>query len=216
MKKVAVILSGCGSQDGSEIHEAVLTLLALDQAGLAYQCLAPDIKQLRVVNHLTGDTTPETRQVLIEAARIARGNIQALEKANAADYDAAILPGGFGAALNLSDFALKGAECSVLPSVKQFVQALAKGNKPVGFICIAPSMISKIYGPGVKHTLGNHPDRVNDIEKMGGKHESCNADACIIDDKHKVVSTPAYLVSKSIKEIAIGIEKLVLAVQNLM
>lgn len=215
MKKVAVILSGCGQYDGSEIHESVLTLLALDRAGAQACCLAPDIVQQRVVNHFDGKASSEQRRVLVEAARIARGSIQALEHANAADYDAAILPGGYGAALNLSDFAVQGADCAVHSSVTHFVQALAKAGKPVGFICIAPTMISKLYGPGVKHTIGTDQATANAITQMGGVHEVCTADHCCVDTVHKVVSTPAYMLAKSIREASTGIEALVEALLKL-
>ena len=216
MKKVAVILSGCGRDDGSEIHESVLTLLALDQAGVEACCLAPNTPQYRVVDAYHDQVVDETRNVLIESARIARGAIQPLETASPEDYDAAILPGGFGAALNLSDFGLKGKDCTVLPSVTTFIQALAQAGKPVGFICIAPSLISKIYGPGVTHTIGNDQITAQAIEAMGGIHKPCAADNCIIDLKHKVVSTPAYMLAGSIKEAAAGINQLVAAVLKLM
>lgn len=216
MKKVAVILSGCGRDDGSEIHESVLALLALDQAGVEACCLAPNIPQYRVVDAYHNQVVDEKRNVLIESARIARGNIHPLETANPADYDAAILPGGFGAALNLSDFGLKGNDCTVLPSVTTFIQTLAQAEKPVGFICIAPSLISKIYGPGVTHTIGNDQTTAQAIEAMGGIHQHCAVDSCVVDLKHKVVSTPAYMLAGSIKEAAAGINQLVAAVLKLI
>ncbi|MFA6041031.1 MAG: isoprenoid biosynthesis glyoxalase ElbB [Methylophilus sp.] len=196
MKKIAVILSGCGRDDGSEIHESVLTLLALDKAGVRYQCLAPNINQQRVMNHYTNEASPEIRNVLVESARIARGEIKPLEEANPDDYDAAILPGGFGTALNLSNFATQGAECEVIPSVKRFIQGLAKAGKPVGFICIAPVMVSNIYGPGVKHTIGCDAATADLINAMGGLHQNCFVEDCVVDSQHKVVSTPAYMLAK--------------------
>lgn len=216
MKKIAVVLSGCGVKDGSEIHEAVLTLLALDRAGLAYQCLAPDMDQHHVINHYTGEPSQEKRNVLIEAARIARGDIKPLETAAAEDYAAAIIPGGFGAALNLSNFALKGADCDVLDAVKNFVSGFIKEQKPVGFICIAPTMISKIYGPGVKLTVGGRSDALSAVEKMGAIHQECPSDSCVVDTPHKVVTTPAYMSAKSISEVADGIQKLVNEVKSLL
>lgn len=216
MKKVAVILSGCGRDDGSEIHESVLTLLALDQAGVAACCLAPNISQYQVVDAYHNQVVSEKRNVLVESARIARGNIKPLETAKPEDYDAAILPGGFGAALNLSDFALHGADCQVLPCVTTFIQALAQAKKPVGFICIAPALISKIYGPGVTQTIGNDHTTAEAIEAMGGIHKPCTVDSCIVDLQHKVVSTPAYMLARSIKEAAAGINQLVTAVIKLI
>ena len=215
MKKVAVILSGCGRDDGSEIHESVLTLLALDEAQAEIFCLAPNILQHQVVDAYHNETTAEERNVLVESARIARGAIKSLETANPNDYDAAILPGGFGAALNLSDFALKGKECSVLPCLTKFIQALARAGKPVGFICIAPALISKIYGPGITQTIGTDQSTADMITAMGGIHQTCAVHSCVIDQKHKVVSTPAYMLAHSIKEAAAGIKQLVAAVLNL-
>lgn len=215
MKKVAVILSGCGRDDGSEIHESVLTLLALDEAGAQACCLAPNIAQHRVVDAYHNKTMTEQRNVLVESARIARGVIQPLETANPDDYDAAILPGGFGAALNLSDFALKGKDCQIVSSVKTFIQGLAKAGKPVGFICIAPALISKIYGPGITQTIGNDTQTAEAITAMGGIHQNCTVETCVVDKQHKIVSTPAYMLARSIKEAAAGIKQLVAAVLNL-
>lgn len=209
MKKIAVILSGCGVLDGSEIHETVSTLIAIDQAGATYQCFAPNIAQTRVMNHLTQTPTSETRNALTEAARIARGNILDIKKANAADFDAAIYPGGHGAALNLCDFGKKGADMSINANVLAFAKAMKEAHKPQGFICIAPAMISKIYGPGIEHTIGNDDDTKIKIEKMGGKHVDCVATKTVVDHKHKVVSTPAYMLAHRISEVFTGVSQLV-------
>ncbi|MFI4955902.1 MAG: isoprenoid biosynthesis glyoxalase ElbB [Gammaproteobacteria bacterium] len=209
MKKCAVLLSGCGVYDGSEIHEAVCTLLALDKAGVAYQCVAPDIEQHHVINHLTGEEMPETRRVLVEAARIARGNIKSLKDVDPASFDALILPGGFGAAKNLSDFAFKHTDMTIDPSVLAFCRAFAQAKKPVGFICIAPTLISQIYGPGVHVTIGNDKATAQALEKMGAVHENAAVNECVVDKAHKVVSVPAYMLAKSIGEVQSGIEKLV-------
>lgn len=217
MKKVAVVLSGCGKMDGSEIDETVLTLLALDRAGVAYQCIAPNIPQKTVINHITGKEEPNTtRNVLVESARIARGSIIDIKHANPADYAAVIFPGGFGAAANLSNFSDKGADCELQPDVLAFAQAMAKAGKPSGYICIAPTMISKIYGPGVQLTIGNDVGTANAINKMGGTHVACSAQEFVVDKKHKVVSTPAYMLAKSIGDAATGIEGLVKEVVALM
>ncbi len=209
MTKVAVILSGCGVFDGAEIHESVLTLWALEQENADYQCFAPNINQAHVINHLTGEEMNEQRNVLVEAARIARGNIKDLKEFNAADFDALILPGGFGAAKNLSDFAFKGADCSVNADVLAACQAMAKINKPCGYICIAPAMIPKVYGEGTKLTIGDDKEAATNIEKMGGQHVTCPVDKFVIDEQHKVVSTPAYMLAGSVSEAASGITKLV-------
>ncbi len=207
--KVAVMLSGCGVYDGSEIHEAVLTLLALDRAGVQVQCMAPNVAQHHVVDHVSGEATNETRNVLHEAARIARGNIIDVAQANAKDYDALFFPGGFGAAKNLCDFAFKGADCSVQVDVLRFAQAMAKAGKPLGFICIAPAMIPRIYGAGATLTIGNDAATASAITQMGGLHQNCPVRATVIDRERKIVSTPAYMLAHSIAEAADGIERLV-------
>lgn len=216
MKKVGVVLSGCGVKDGSEIHESVLTLLALSQAGAGYQCLAPNIAQTQVINHYTGERMPEKRHVLVEAARIARGDILDLATTNPAELDAAIFPGGFGAALNLCDFATQGETCTIEPHVLTFAKAMFAQRKPLGFICIAPAMIPKIVGAGVSLTIGNDRETAKKIEAMGGKHVPCAVTACVTDTNARIVSTPAYMLAKNIGEAFIGIEKLVRQVLDLI
>lgn len=211
MKKVAVILSGSGVFDGSEIHEAVITLLTLDKAGLSYQCMAPDMEQMHVINHFKGEVSEgESRNVLVEAARIARGDILDLAQANPSDYDAVILPGGFGGAKNLSNFAVKGADCEVHTDVLAFCQGMADQGKPLGFVCITPVMVAKIFGEGIKVTTGDEDkDVAAAIDAMGGLFMSCPVDEFVVDEDRKIVSTPAYMYSARISEVAAGIEKLV-------
>jgi enhancing lycopene biosynthesis protein 2 len=210
MKKVAVILSGSGFLDGAEIQESVITLLALDKAGVEYQCMAPDIKQMHVVNHLTGEVSEgEERNVLVEAARIARMKVIDIALAKPSDYDAVILPGGYGAAKNLSDFAVKGAESHVQQDVLQFTRGFAALGKPMGFVCIAPAMIPHIYGAEAKLTIGSDEGTAAAIEAMGGIHVSCPVEDFVIDEERKLVSTPAYMLDVRISEAATGIEKLV-------
>ena len=217
MKKIAVILSGCGVYDGAEIHESVLTLLALEQNQLDYQCFAPDIEQMHVINHLTGEVSDkETRNVLVEAARIARGNIKDLKEANAEDFDAAVLPGGFGAAKNLCDFAVKGSDCTVNADLQQFIKAMADAKKPVGFICIAPAMIPKIYGADCKLTIGTDKDTAEAINAMGGIHTNCPVEDIVYDESHKVITTPAYMLAGSVSEAASGINKLISKLASLL
>ncbi len=208
--KVAVVLSGCGVYDGSEIHESVITLTALAKANISYQCLAPNILQTKVVNHLTQTDMPdEKRNILVEAARIARGNIIDIAKANPNDYAAVIFPGGFGAAINLSDFAVKGSACTVQGDVLHFAQTFASTKKPMGFICIAPNLIPKIYGNGVKLTIGNDVATAQQLTEMGAEHINCGVNAVVIDEQHQVISTPAYMLAQNPGEVASGIEKLV-------
>jgi len=208
-KNVAVILSGCGVYDGSEIYESVLTLLRLDQRGAQTQCFAPDIPQLQVINHYRGEEMQESRNVLVEAARLARGNIKDVREGRVEDFDALIIPGGFGAAKNLSDFALSGAHCTVQPDVLALAQAFAQAGKPVGLICIAPALAAKIYGAGVVCTIGNDPDTAAALARMGAQHEVCAVDEIVVDTQRKLVTTPAFMLAKSIGEIASGINKLV-------
>ena len=208
-KKIAVILSGCGVYDGAEIQESVITLLRLDQRGAQVQCFAPDIAQLHVINHLTGETMPESRNVLVESARIARGDVKDIREANAEDFDALIVPGGFGAAKNLSNFAVEGAGCSVNPQVLELAEAFAESGKPVGLICISPALAAKIYGPGVTCTIGNCADTAAALDKMGAIHQECAVEDIVEDQARKLVSTPAYMLGKNISEVASGINKLV-------
>lgn len=208
-KKVAVILSGCGVYDGAEIHESVITLLRLDQRGAHAQCFAPNVAQMHVINHLTGEQMPESRNVLVESARIARGEVKDIREANVEDFDALIVPGGFGAAKNLSDFAVKGAECTVQPDVLALAEAFAEASKPVGLMCISPAMAAKIYGPGVICTIGNDADTATVVNKMGATHQECDVSDIVEDNARKLVSTPAYMLAQSISEAASGINKMV-------
>lgn len=214
MKKVGVILSGCGVYDGSEIHEAVITLLSLDRAGAEAVCFAPDVDQMHVVNHLNGEVVSgERRNVLIEAARIARGHIKEIREAKAADLDAVILPGGFGAAKNLSDFAIKGENATAHPEVARLLQEMHAAGKPIGVICIAPAVTSAVFrdDPQVspRLTVGTDAEVGGKLEKMGSRHVSCSVGAVILDEGNKIISTPAYMLAQRISEAADGIERLV-------
>ena len=208
-KNVAVILSGCGVYDGAEIHESVITLLRLDQRGAKVQCFAPDIAQLHVINHLTGEPMPETRNVLVESARIARGEIKDIREARVEDFDALIIPGGFGAAKNLSSFATEGAACSVQADVLNLAEAFAEAGKPIGLMCISPAIAAKIYGPGVICTIGTDAYTAAAVSKMGGTHQECEVSEIVEDKARKLVSTPAYMLAQSISEAASGINKMV-------
>lgn len=209
-KKVGVMLSGCGVFDGSEIHEAVLTLLALDKAGAEIVCMAPDMDQVHVINHLTQEQVKEKRNVLVESARIARGKIKNLKDVKASDLDALIMPGGMGAAKNLSTFAIQGTDAQVNPEVKRLLNEMVSAGKPVGAICIAPATLTKALSdkkPQV--TIGNDLNTAQAIEKMGGGHKNCTVDMIHVDENNNIVTTPAYMLGPGIKDIAVGIEKLV-------
>ena len=213
MPKIGVVLSGCGVYDGTEIHEAVITLLALDQAGVESVIMAPNIGQLHVVNHLSGEEMQmENRNVLVESARIARGNIRDIALVNITDLDALIFPGGFGVAKNLSDFAMVGADCEINPDILRLTSEIIEANKPIGAICIAPAFLAKILelmGKSANLTIGNDESTAKNIVQMGSKHTVCNAGDILVDETNKIVSTPAYMVGQRISEVAIGIEKLV-------
>lgn len=212
MPKVGVLLSGCGLFDGAEIHEAVLTLLALDQRRATAICCAPNIDQASVIDHLTKEPVRETRNVLREAARIARGEIRDLAKMNARELDALILPGGFGAAKNLSNFAEKGPACTVNPDVERLVGDCLAQGKPVGAICIAPATLAAIAGRrGVKAklTIGNDASVAQAIIALGCSHENRPVTEICVDAGHKVVSTPAYMLGRGPAEVFEGIRKLV-------
>lgn len=208
-KKVAVILSGCGVYDGAEIHESVIALLRLSQRGAQVQCFAPDIPQHHVINHLTGQEMAESRNVLVESARIARGQVRDVRELKAADFDALVIPGGFGAAKNLCDFAFKGASCTVQPDVLAAARDFAHAHKPVGLICIAPAMAARIYGAGVHCTIGHDPDTAAKLADMGAEHVDCPVDDVVVDEQRKLVTTPAYMLARSLAEAASGINKLV-------
>ncbi len=202
-KQVAVILSGCGVYDGAEIHESVLALLALDRQGAVYQCFAPDIAQHHVINHLTGDEMKESRNVLAESARIARGNIKPLSEFNAAAYDALLLPGGFGAAKNLSTLAFDGPECSVNQDVTAAVTSMVDAAKPIGALCIAPAVVARIVR-GAKVTIGSDEATIGAITAMGGSHQVTSHAEVVIDESLKLVTSPCYMLDASISQIAKG------------
>ena len=206
MAKVAVVLSGCGVYDGAEINEAVLTLLSLEQQGASYQCFAPDIEQMHVINHLTGEPAEgETRNVMVEAARIARGNVLDLAGARADDYDALVVPGGFGAATNLSNFAVAGADMEVQEDFLRVAREFHQAAKPIGLICIAPVMAAAICGEGTRCTIGNDPDTAAAIKAMGGEHLECPVEEARVDRERKMVTTPAYMLAGSVAEAYAGI-----------
>lgn len=209
MKKIGVVLSGSGVYDGSEIHEAVITLLAIAREGAEAVCFAPDKRQTDVINHLTGEPMSESRNVLIEAARIARGAILPIVQASINDLDALIVPGGFGAAKNLSSFASRGSECVVDPDLKRLVLGMHQAGKPLGFICIAPAMLPKIFDFPLRLTIGTDIDTAEVLEDMGAEHVPCPVDDIVVDEDNKVVTTPAYMLAQNIAEAATGIEKLV-------
>ena len=213
-KNVAVVLSGCGVFDGAEIHESILSLLALDRHGAAYQCFAPDIDQFHVINHISGDEMDESRNVLIESARIARGKIKALSGFDATTYDALLLPGGFGAAKNLSNLAFEGPECIVNADLQRAVTAMVEAGKPIGALCISPAVIARILA-GARVTIGEDAGTAGVIEAMGGIHQKTTHAEIVIDERLKLVTSPCYMLDASISQIADGAENTVRALLKL-
>ncbi|SDI33509.1 Enhancing lycopene biosynthesis protein 2 [Ferrimonas sediminum] len=210
MKRIAVVLSGCGVFDGSEIHESVLTMLAIERNGAEYQCFAPDVEQLHVVNHLSGEVVEgEVRNCLVEAARIARGQIRPLSELHVGEFDALVVPGGFGAAKNLCDFALAGTECQLSEAMMVAATGFAQAGKPAGYLCISPVMLPRIYGDGVEGTIGTDHQTAAAFNAMGGQHHPCAVEAIHVDRRHKVVTTPAYMLADSLSQAAEGIDALV-------
>ncbi|HET7752790.1 MAG TPA: isoprenoid biosynthesis glyoxalase ElbB [Anaeromyxobacteraceae bacterium] len=212
-KHVGVLLAGCGFLDGAEIHEATCTLLSLDRRGAKAAVLAPDVSQLHVVDHRSGAPVDEQRNVLAEAARIARGQARDLASARGGELDALILPGGYGAAKNLCSFAQDGLSMHVHPEVERLIREVHSAGKPLGFICISPVIGAKLLGgKGVKLTIGDDAETAAAIESFGAKHVACAVDQIVVDERLKVVSTPAYMLGPSIAPVAAGIDRLVSAI----
>lgn len=216
-KRVAVILSGCGVQDGSEIYETTLVLLRLDQLGIGYRCFAPDIEQRQTINHLTDEPMPEeSRNVLVESARLARGDIASLEELEAEDFDGVVLPGGFGVARNLSDFAEAGSDMNVLPQLRDKIMPFLEAEKPIAMMCIAPVLVPRLLGKAIPVTVGQDAGVAGAISSMGGLHKSCNVEDVVIDREHRVITTPAFMLTERISEAAKGIFKLVDKLSEMM
>ncbi len=215
MKKIAVFLAGSGVFDGTEIHEATLTLLAIAKAGASYELFAPDTLQYHVINHLTGEVIHEKRNVLVEAARIARGVIKPTSAFNAADFDALIFPGGFGAAKNLSTWAVDGDNCKVHPEVEKAVKEMAEAKKPIGAMCIAPVILAQLI-KGTNLTTGQDKPSADFIEKMGSRYTSTTHGEVIIDKERKIFSTPCYMLDATIEQIEQGTQNIVREMMKIM
>lgn len=216
-KKVGVLLSGCGVMDGSEIHEATLALYFLDKQGAEIICMAPDTAQQDVMNHVSGTPVEEKRNVMVEAARIARGKIRDVKTVKEEELDAIVIPGGFGAAKNLCTFARHGADCAVNADVAALLTALHKAGKPIGALCIAPVIIAEVFGKtfAPEVTIGSDQGAAAAVEKMGARHKVAAVDEIVVDARNKIVSTPCYMLTQRISEIGAGIEKLIAKVLEL-
>ncbi len=214
-KRFAVVLAGCGVYDGSEIHEAVLTLLAIDKVGSTCQCFAPDMEQFHVINHLTGETEKQSRNVLTESARIARGNVKKITHFDPVDFDALIIPGGFGVAKNLCTFALDGPNGRVNPDVESAIQRAYKAGLPIGALCIAPALLAQVLG-NITVTIGSDPGTARHIETLGANHiVTKNADI-VVDKENKIVTSPCYMLDSPIRIVAKGAKKTIKALIKLM
>lgn len=219
-KNIGVILSGCGVYDGSEIHETVLILLALDRAKANAVVMAPDMEQKHVINHLTGEVAEgETRNVLVESARLSRGNIKNIKDVQANDLDGLILPGGFGAAKNLTSFAEDGLDCEIHRDVRRLIKTMTVQQKPIAAVCIAPVLLSRVLGDErISHelTIGNDKEIAGTLELMGSNHKECAVDRVIVDTRNKIVTSPVYMLASSISEAAKGIEDVVERLMDLV
>jgi enhancing lycopene biosynthesis protein 2 len=212
-EKIAVILSGCGHQDGAEIHEATLTLWAIHKNGADYQCFAPNITQHHVLNHITGEEMAEQRNVLIESARIARGDIQDLARFDPEAVDGLVIPGGVGAAKNLCTYAFDGPDCSVNKDVERALKVMHQAGKPIGALCIAPVLLAKILGKidAVTLTIGHDESTADNISKMGGCHTATRQGEIAVDNENKLVTTPCYMLESKVDQIAEGADNLIRA-----
>ncbi len=214
-KSIAVILSGCGHRDGSEIHEATLTLWAIHKNGADFQCYAPNITQHHVLNHVTGEEMEENRNVFIESARISRGNLKTLDEFNADEHDSLIIPGGLGAAKNLCSFAFDGDHCQVNSDLQKALLSMFEQNKPIGALCIAPVILARLFD-NITITIGNSTDVETKIESMGAIHQQASPTDIIVDEAHKIVTTPCYMYDSRVDQIGIGAEKLVKEVMRMI
>ncbi len=213
-KKIAVVLCGCGRADGSEIHESVSCLIHLARHGALYRCFAPDAPQPSVVNHVTDEVMRESRNMMVESARISRGDITPLAKLDVDAFDAVVFPGGFGAAKNLCDFASRGAACAVLPDVERVLRGFHAKNKPVGLCCIAPVLAARVLGtrmggPGVRVTVGPDSPAASAIAEMGSTNVARQATEAFVDDANKIVTTPAYMCDAQPHQVYEGIGQMI-------
>jgi enhancing lycopene biosynthesis protein 2 len=214
-QKFAVILAGSGVFDGSEIHETTLSLYSIMKNGGEYEIFAPDIDQHHVINHITGEEMNEKRNVLIEASRIARGQIKDLKEFKADHFDAILMPGGFGAAKNLSTFAFDGPNCKINEDVEKAIKETKAQNKPIGALCISPVIVAKILGD-VQLTIGQDEDTANAVEQMGAKHEKTNHGEVVMDKANNVFTTPCYMLDANILQIGEGADNVVKAMMDAM
>ncbi len=210
---IAIVLSGNGVYDGAEIHETTMTMLAIHQEGSTYQCFAPDVDQMHVINHYSGKEMNESRNVLVEAARIARGEIKPLDELEMKDYDAIIFPGGFGAAKNLCTFATDGPDCKVDVEVERVIKEAHGQKKPIGALCISPVFVTQVL-KDVEVTIGSDAGTIKAINAMGGKHKETTHGEVIVDEKNMVYTSPCYMLDSNIGQIYDGASSVVKKIIN--
>ena len=208
MKKFAVVLCGCGPMDGSEIHESVMTLLAIDRNECQYTIFAPDADQFHVVNHYTKEVMNEKRNMLVEAARIARGDIHPLTELKATNFDAVVFPGGYGAAKNLFNYAIKGTKAVVDAEVERVIKDFHANHKPIGALCISPVLMAKVLG-NITITVGTDEKTIHDVETFGAQHINTQQTEVIADKENMVFTTPCYMLPATIADIADCAENLI-------
>ena len=199
-KKIAIIIGGCGHRDGSEIHETTMTMLAVEEHGATYQMFAPNRNQYHVLNHLDGTEMQEQRNMLVEAARIARGNILPLENFDVNQFDAVIFPGGFGVAKNFFNYAFKGVDCEVDEQIAHIIKSVHQAGKPIGALCISPVLMAKILG-NITVTIGQDAKTARDIEQMGATNVNTSNGDVVTDKKNKIFSTPCYMLDANLVDI---------------
>lgn len=208
--RFAVILSGCGRADGSEIYETVSALYAINASKNAYQCFAPNILQAKTVDLYNRSDTSEKRNVLIESARLARGNIFDLKKFKADDYDAVIFPGGMGAVTNWCDYASKGLACKINPEIERVIKESYANHLVIGAMCIAPTLLALVLGgEHIRFTLGADSVNTKELETLGAVHKETSATGVCVDKEHRICTTPAYMLATNISEIFAGAEKMI-------
>ena len=213
--KFAIILSGCGVFDGTEIHEATMTMLAAAKNGAEYDIFAPDVRQHHVINHIKGEEMDEQRNVMVEAARIARGKIKPLNEYNPEEYDALIIPGGFGVAKNLCTYAFDGVDFSVDKVVEKVLKSTHAAGKPIGALCISPVLLAGVFG-GIDVTIGKDKNTAADIEKLGAVHIETGPGEIVVDNANRIVTTPAYMLDSGIEDIYDGADNLVKAITEMV
>lgn len=225
--KIGVLLHGSGVYDGTEIQEAVFTLLALAEAGVEAVCIAPNVQQHHVLNHLTGEELPETRNVLIESARIARGNVRDIATVSADELDALVMPGGFGTAKNITNWAFAGPDCTILDSVRKLIVDLVHQHKPIVGLCMSPTTIAKaLEGSGIETTLtvGTTTEAspydiagiAGGIEKVGQKAAMKSVHEIAIDEQHRIITAPCYMMEASILEVRSNIKQAIDALMGML